>query len=452
MKIVMDIETDGFLEVLTKVHVFSWSVVGSGVVQSTGDLSTIQEVMHKATTVVGHNIIAFDLPALEKFGITTDADIIDTLPLSWYLEPKRLRHGLADWGVTVGVPKPKVTDWDNLSYEEYKHRCEEDVKINVKVLDLLERKLNRLYKTPEEAKRLTDYLTFKMQCARDQETLGWRLDVPKAEALQQVLSEIKKTSTQLLSAAMPTKPVTKVAKPPSPERMFRKDGSVSSANLKWQQVLSENFMPASTNQPITILVGHDAGNPGSHAQVKDWLYDLGWKPQTFKYERGDNYGEERKIPQVREGSDLCPSVIALAEVEPAIKLLENLTVVSHRLGVVEAYLSCNRGGWLSAGIKGLTNTFRFKHKKPLVNLPGVDKPWGKELRGCLIAPAGEVLVGCDMVSLEDTTKRHYMQPLDPDYVAEMQIEGFDPHISLSVHAGALTQEEYEFYQWYQKQN
>lgn len=439
MKIVFDLESDGFLDKLTKIHVFSWSVVGSDVVHSTSDLSTIQEVMQKATTVIGHNIVAFDLAALAMFDIHTDADIIDTLPLSWYLEPKRVRHGLDQWGESLGIKKPKIDDWDNLSYEDYKHRCEEDVKINLKVLETLERKLKRLYRDEGEQKRLTDYLTFKMQCARDQEVYGWRLDVPKAQDLQQTLQQMKESSQEQLSAAMPQKPITKVMNPP--KVMHKKDGSLSARGEAWQQLLKDNFMPASTMQPMTVLVGHDAGNPNSHEQVKDWLYDLGWKPQTFKYVRGDNFGEERKIPQLRDGSELCPSVLALAEVEPSIKLLENLTVTSHRLGVVNAYLECEVDGWLSAGISGLTNTFRFKHRKPLVNLPAVDKPWGKELRGCLIAPEGEVLVGCDMVSLEDTTKRHYMQPIDPDYVAEMQKDGFDPHLDLAKHAGAVTQEQ-----------
>ena len=439
MKILFDLETDGLLDKLTKIHVFSWSVVGSGVVQSTNDLSTIQEVMHKATTVVGHNVVAFDLPVLQKFDIFTDADIIDTLPLSWYLEPTRVRHGLGDWGVTVGVAKPPIVDWDTLSYEDYKHRCEEDVRINLEVLSILERKLTRLYRDEGEAKRLTDYLTFKMQCARDQEVYGWRLDVPKAQELQQTLQQMKESSQDQLSAAMPTKPITKVVNPP--KVMHKKDGTLSIRGEAWQQLLKEAYMPASTMQPMTVFVKDEAGNPNSHEQVKDWLYDLGWVPETFKYVRGGNIGEERKIPQIRDGSELCPSVLKLAEVEPSIKLLEDLTVTSHRLGVVNAYLECQKDGWLSAGISGLTNTFRFKHRKPLVNLPAVDKPWGKELRGCLIAPEGEVLVGCDMVSLEDTTKRHYMQPIDPDYVAEMQLDGFDPHLDLAKHAGAVTQEQ-----------
>ena len=39
-----------------------------------------------------------------------------------------------------------------------------------------------------------------------------------------------------------------------------------------------------------------------------------------------------------------------------------------------------------------------------------------------------------MTSLEDTCKRHYMQPYDPDYVAEMSQDGFDPHLDLAKHA------------------
>ena len=71
----------------------------------------------------------------------------------------------------------------------------------------------------------------------------------------------------------------------------------------------------------------------------------------------------------------------------------------------------------------------------------IEKPWGKEIRGCLTAPDGYVLCGADMTSLEDTTKRHYMQPLDPAYVFEMSQEGFDPHLDLAKHAGRVTEED-----------
>jgi len=50
-----------------------------------------------------------------------------------------------------------------------------------------------------------------------------------------------------------------------------------------------------------------------------------------------------------------------------------------------------------------------------------------------------------MLSLEDTTKRHYMKPLDPDYVAEMSKEGFDPHLDLAKHAGVITQNDIDMH-------
>ena len=120
-------------------------------------------------------------------------------------------------------------------------------------------------------------------------------------------------------------------------------------------------------------------------------------------------------------------------------------MLQHRLGIFKGFLETEKNGYVKAEIDGLTNTLRFKHKKPLVNLPGVDRPWGKEIRGCLIAPEGYVLCGADMVSLEDTTKRHYMFPYDPDYVHEMSQKGFDPHLDLAKHAGAVQQSDIDAY-------
>ena len=177
----------------------------------------------------------------------------------------------------------------------------------------------------------------------------------------------------------------------------------------------------------------------SSDQVKDWLFGLGWKPCTFKYVG------ERKIPQVRVYGELTKSVKILMDDNKQVQVLDGLTVLQHRLGILKGFLECERDGYVKAEIAGLTNTLRFKHQKPLVNLPGVDKPWGMEIRGCLTAPDGYLLCGADMTSLEDTTKRHYMHSYDPDYVAEMSQPGFDPHLDLARHAGYATQEEIDKY-------
>ena len=186
---------------------------------------------------------------------------------------------------------------------------------------------------------------------------------------------------------------------------------------------------------MTVVRGVEDSNPNSPEQVKDWLFGLGWEPCTFDHKA------DRKVPQIRKNGELTRSVQLLIEDNPAVNVLDGLTVIQHRLGILHGFIQCQENGYLKAGVKGLTNTLRFKHVKPLVNLPGVDKPWGREIRGCLIAPEGYTLCGADMTSLEDTTKRHYMKPYDPDYVEEMSKDGFDPHLDLAKHAGAVTQDQ-----------
>ena len=433
---VFDIETDWFNP--TKIHVLSYTNE-EGQIQSTFDYEEMRSFFLNADTIIGHNIVRYDTPVVEKIlGIKVDARIIDTLPLAWYINHHLQKHGLAQYGEMYGVPKPKIDDWQNLSPEEYQYRCEEDVKINVRLWRDLHMKLKKLYPDPDELIRFTDYMTFKMQCAQEQETLQWKLDVGKAEAHLSSWEKLKAEKTELLADAMPRKIVTAVRN--KPKVMHKKDGSLSSNGEKWVALCKDQKQPQST-QSLTVKVGEERANPNSTDQVKDWLFSLGWQPRTYKFLRDKVTGDTRKLEQVRKDADLCRSVKALADKEPAINLLDGLSVLSHRIGVIKAMVNAQVDGYVQANIAGLTNTLRFKHAKPLVNLPAVDKPYGKEIRGCLTCPDGYSLCGADMTSLEDTTKRHYMKPLDPEYVEEMSKEGFDPHLDLAKHAGIITQED-----------
>ena len=142
----------------------------------------------------------------------------------------------------------------------------------------------------------------------------------------------------------------------------------------------------------------------------------------------------------------------LAEDVPEVQLLVDMGIIQHRKGVFKSFLDSAVEDKVAATVGGLTNTFRFKHRKPIVNLPGVSSAWGKEIRSCIVAPEGMVLCGADMVSLEATTRNHYIQPLDPKYVEEMNEPGYDPHLKISVTAGMITEAEYEFYKWYSNEN
>jgi len=435
---VFDIETDGLLDELTKIHVLSYSYDGKDVV-STGDYDEMREFFKTHHYLIGHNIIRFDIPAVEKvLGIKVKARLVDTLAISWYLHHDRLKHGLEWYGVDYGIPKPVIKDWNSLTYEDYANRCQEDVKINSRLWRDLWHKLNKLYQDESEMDRLIDYLSFKLDCAREQEDLRWKLDVDKAQEAYDEIIRLKEEKVEQLADAMPKKALTRVAT--QPKVMHKKDGELSSHGEKWIALCAENKMPISAKS-LTVQTGEERGNPNSNDQVKDWLYSLGWKPRTYKFIRDKKTGDERQIEQVRNDGDLCKSVKELVSMDPAVDLLDGLTVLTHRAGILKSFLDCHVDGYLQATVAGLTNTFRFKHMKPLVNLPSVDKPYGDVIRGCLTCPEGYVLAGADMTSLEDTTKRHYMKPLDPEYVEQMSKEGFDPHLDLALHAGVISQED-----------
>ena len=443
MTTVFDIETDGLLNEMTKIHVLSYSDDGK-TIHHTHDYDEMREFFATRKTIAGHNIIRFDAPAVEKIlGVKIEARMIDTLALSWYINHTRMKHGLEGYGEEYGVPKPVIKDWNTLTPQEYAHRCDEDVRINVRLLRDLDLKMNKLYKdAPEDKNRLIDYLSFKLDCAREQEELQWKLDVPKAQAAYDEISRLKEEKVEQLAEAMPKRILERMAA--RPKVMHKKDGELSSHGEKWVALCKE-YKQSVTTIGFKVKTGEERGNPNSNDQVKDWLRSLGWEPRTFKFVRDKSNGDTRQIEQVRKGSDLCSSVSKLSSVDPAVDLLDGLTVLTHRAGILKSFLEGHTDGYLQAGVAGLTNTFRFKHFKPLVNLPSVDKPYGDVIRGCLIAPEGYVLCGADMTSLEDTTKRHYMKPLDPMYVREMNREGFDPHLDLALHAGLIRQSDIDMH-------
>ena len=432
---VFDIETDGLDP--TKIHVLSWEDE-LGKIQHTHDYVAMRIFFEEATILIGHNIVRYDIPAVEKIlGVKVSATLVDTLAVSWYINHTRPKHGLEGYGEYYNVKKPEITDWENLTKEEYAHRCNEDVKINVRLWRDLDIKLSKLYPDVNNKWDLLNYLTFKMQCAAEQEALKWKLDVDKANKYLAEWGDMKEDKIEQLAEAMPKRVLTKVQQ--RPKVMYKKDGELSSHGERFEELRKEYRQPENV-QSFVVKTGEVRGNPSSPEQVKDWLYSIGWVPRTFKFVRGSD-DQEKQIPQIRREGELCPSVKDLVSEDPAVSILDGLSVLSHRISVLKGMVDHEVDGYVQATIAGMTNTLRFKHAKPLVNIPSVEKPYGKEIRGCLTAPEGYTLCGADMTSLEDTTKRHYMKPLDPNYVAEMSKEGFDPHLDLAKHAGIITQED-----------
>lgn len=442
MPFVFDTESDGLLDEATKLHCLCVHDLTSGRDYSLVDYDAIRKFLLEVDVLIAHNCIRFDIPLLEKLlDIKITATIVDTLILSWYLEPDRLQHGLEYWGDEFGIPKPYIADWNNLSVDDYVHRCEEDVKINTKLWKRFRSHLIQLYGTWDKSKALIEYLTFKMDCAREQERSRWKFD--KAYALESLekLTEAREAKRATLVAHMPQTPVYRAVKRPA--KPFKKDGTLSTSGARWFALLKTQNLPEKFDGEVKEIISYNPPNPNSGPQVKAWLYSLGWKPETFKYVRDKDTGDIKKIPQVNldHGAGLCPSVIRLANDTNGIGAFNDFGVISHRIGLLNGFIrDATMDDHLSARVSGVTNTLRFIHKE-IVNLPKVNAKYGEEIRGCLIAPKGYELCGSDMSSLEDRLKQHYIFPYDPDYVNEMNVEGYDPHLSLAVLAGEVTEEQ-----------
>ena len=441
---VFDIEGDSLSP--TKIWVMSAAIFSKGGwrLKSTTSYDEMRAFFLGCDTLIGHNIMLWDIPHIERIlDIKIKAKVIDTLALSWYLEPYRNRHGLAEYGEDFGIPKPKIDNWEDLSVEEYTHRCEEDVKINCKLIDKQWKNLNNLYDgNKDDINRLVKYLMFKMECARAAEVSGWKLDVKRCESIIERL-EVEKAEKELqLKVVMPR--VDKVSKMKKPVVFYKKNGDLSVAAMKWLELLEAKGLPETHEETVEYVTGSKEPNPNATQQIKKWLFSLGWKPETFTFSRQTD-GSTKKTEQVRKEIKgekvLCQSVKRLYSKEPQLVVLEGLSVLTHRIPVLKTFLkNVDDSGYIRAEIQGLTNTLRFKHKV-VVNLPSVGKPYGEEVRGCLIAPEGYELCGSDMSSLEDRTKQHYMWKYDPEYVKEMQTDDFDPHLDLAVVAGFLTEQQ-----------
>ena len=448
--ICFDCETDGLLNEATKVHVLSWTRDGNHY-NSTSSYKDMRDLLQEERVLVGHNICRYDVPVLERIlGIKITAKLYDTLPMSWVINTARSVHGLESFGEDFGVPKPVITDWNGLTYEEYRHRCEEDVKINWLLWQKLIGHYKILYgKDKATLDKFLQYLTFKMKSAAMAEQAGWRIDKELVTKSLATLEKAQEEKVEELRQVMPD--ITKYAKKSKPSQMTKKDNTHTKAALEWFKLLEENDLPLFHEGDVTVIKSVEPANPNSPDQVKDWLFSMGWEPCTHDFKKNDD-GTDRLVPQVRKDGDLAPSVKLLIEEHPEVGVLDGLTVIQHRKSIFEGLLEAEVNGRVSASINGLTNTLRFKHKKPLVNLPGVDKPWGKEIRGALIADEGTILCGADMVSLEDTTKRHFIYPYDPELVEEQSRDDYDPHLKLAVVAGMISQEDYNFYVRYKKES
>lgn len=174
---VWDTEADGLLDEATKIHCAcfkelgkdNWAEFSGAAIDSIHPWLQSGEI----TTVIGHNVIGYDLALLKKLlGISynvqpdcwggAEIQIIDTLRMSQRLNPDRMLpgnlpervlnpvtgkkdiigpHSLLAWAYRVNGTKPRIDDWRGQPLEVYLHRCREDCLTTEKVFNELMREM-----------------------------------------------------------------------------------------------------------------------------------------------------------------------------------------------------------------------------------------------------------------------------------------------------------------------
>lgn len=412
--LVFDLETDGLLRQLTKIHTLSIFDTSTNRINRYDKADVLKGLRRLATAndICGHNIIAFDLPAIRKVYPTweTRADVWDTMVWSRLLYPdikdtdfglhkkgtlpgKLIgNHSLEAWGYRLGEFKGdfgKQTDWSEWSPEMSEY-CEQDVRVTAKLYNLLNDR------TSEDVRKEALVLEHQVQwiIAR-QEQYGFYFDRDKALALYSDLATRKAEVYEQLTEAFP--PFYVSGKEFTPKADNKRYGYVKGA--KMTKVRRMDFNPTSNYHIYWML-----------------KRKYGWQPEEWTDTPG--------LPRIDE--------IILESLDyPEAKLIHEYWTLAKRMG----QLSDGNNGWLKhldpetqrlyGGVNpNGTVTGRMTHFQPhLGQVPGNDSPWGERCRELFTVPRGKKLVGCDADSLEMRCKAHYLGIWDNGVFAETVIYG-----------------------------
>lgn len=416
LRLLFDIETDGLLNTLSKIHCIVLKNLDDGIVWSGGpdDIQEGLEILANADLIIGHNIIGFDIPAIQKLypnwkprGVVRDTQVLCRLIWPDLKEhdlksikkkrgfPPHLigRHSLKAWGYRLGCRKgeyAETTDWQHWT-PELQAYCEQDVEVTHKLWDFICAK----QPSPESVELEHRFAEVIFR----QEQHGFPFDVEKAQALDAKLRGRKADLKDALQVAFPP----------------------------WEE--TQVFIPKVNNKTMGYIKGEPftkvklvSFNPASRDHIADRLIQQrGWEPDEFT---------DTGKPKVDE--------IVLAELDyPEAKLLNEYLLTEKRLG----QLSNGKNAWLklvkNGRIHGTVNTNgavtgRCTHAKP--NIAQVPKE--HDYRELFTPPPGWALVGADLAGLELRCLAHFMARYDGGAYAREIVEG-DVHWTNTIALGLI---------------
>jgi DNA polymerase-1 len=275
MRIVLDIETNLAHD---KIHVAVTKDIDTGEVKLWKAADNLREYLKGVSLIIGHNVIGFDAPVLNRCWKTKIrlSQVYDTLIVSRLLDPSRESgHSLEAWGQTLGFHKidyVKVWTWLMDRNEEYRGEsfdfphhgllddyCVRDVEVTAKLYLKLVNDFNEKEFSLESLELEQSVAAIIAQ----QERNGFKLDQIYATCL---LTDIK----------------SKV------------EGIYERMQQRWPPVTVERFSDKTGKRLKDSVVTF---NPGSRQQIAEKLIELGWKP-TKKTEKGSIIVDEAVLDEI----------------------------------------------------------------------------------------------------------------------------------------------------------
>jgi DNA polymerase-1 len=351
--IYLDLEADG----LNPTRI--WCVVTreNGVNTVHKDPGSLRRALEGSVSVVGHNLIGYDLPVLKRlWGVSVAPErIVDTLVLSRLYDPSRPGgHSLKVWGELLGFPKGDHDDWSCLSTAMIEY-CERDTEVTEAVH-------KQLVKDMAGFDQRSIDLEHKVQYAiQQQERNGWVLDQKLSYDLLATFKERMNEIEEVLQDKFP---------PIIHERWSEKTGK----RLK---------------DRVEVF------NVGSRQQIARRLSTLG-----VVFEKVTEKGNPIVDEAVLDTIDL-----------PEARLISEYLMLQKRYAQVHSWLEHVQDDGRVHGrvISNGAVTGRMTHQSPnMAQVPASHSPYGHECRSCWTVPEGKALVGFDASGLELRMLAHYM--------------------------------------------
>lgn len=403
--IVFDIETDGLLDDLHKLHC-GWVYDASvdryvDFLDASKLFGFIDKCLAEGKVIVGHNIIKFDIPALKVLTqCHLEADpreqVIDTLVLARLIYPEMLErdskrkdfpkklmgsHSLKAWGYRLGELKGTYGEQEE-AWKEFNEDmlvyCKQDVKVTSMLFDKLISK-----KFPIRAIELEHNIAWLMA---KQERNGFCFDKDSAVELYGNLSA---------------------------RRQVLVDSLVKTFGA-WQRLIGYKTYKRD-NPKKGIIAGksypvykEETFNPSSRDHIAKVLIERGWKPTVLTPSGKPQVNEEtlKDAPDIPEKGMLLEYLLIqkrisqLAEGDYAwLKMMKE-----EKDGSYFIHGSVNPNGAV---------TGRATHSYPNVaQVPSSHSPYGGECRSLFRAPKGWYEVGVDASGLELRCFSHFLYPYD----------------------------------------